>query len=205
MVKVFIGNSSTRGVNRMNIMHRRRFGAPIFRCERVAGDLWWVSGARCSQTYGEELMTTRAHPEFAMIEVPAAYASFDRIAAFAEARVGDWSRSDALRLVLVLEELFTNSVGHGYAGETEMPVRLGCCRKGKLLQVVYEDEAPPFDPRSVSASASLPGADGLLPERVGGLGLWLVRHYVRDYLFEREEKVNRTTFTMQPGEFSDSN
>lgn len=127
------------------------------------------------------------------IEVEARYASFDRLAAFAEGSVGDWPRSDALRLVLVLEELFTNSIGHGYRGESGSPVRLRLDRNGEELLACYEDEAPGFDLR-----ASVAPPAGGAPAQLGGIGLWLVRHYIRDCRHERNGGVNRIWFRMSP-------
>lgn len=142
-------------------------------------------------------MSGAAPAESAAVEVAADYASFERLAAFAEASVGDWDRGDMLRLILVLEELFTNSVDHGYGGECHRPVRLTLARAGRAVLVCYEDEAPPFDPL-IAAPAALPAAVDAVPDQVGGLGLWLVRHYVYDYRHERAGGINRTRFAMRP-------
>jgi anti-sigma regulatory factor (Ser/Thr protein kinase) len=51
------------------------------------------------------------------------------------------------RARIVLEELFLNTIRYGYGGECERPVRLAVHRgRGSSLTLVYEDEAPPFDP-----------------------------------------------------------
>src|SRR5258707_12214131 len=44
-------------------------------------------------------------------------------------------RETCLRLTLLVEELFTNTVGHGYGADSEAPVRLECggaSRRGAL-------------------------------------------------------------------------
>jgi serine/threonine-protein kinase RsbW len=47
--------------------------------------------------------------------------------------------------LVVVEELFTNTIKYGYGGECERPVRLKLIAN-KALQLVFEDDAPPFDP-----------------------------------------------------------
>ncbi|MBL9097109.1 MAG: ATP-binding protein [Alphaproteobacteria bacterium] len=49
------------------------------------------------------------------------------------------------RARVVVEELFTNTIKYGYGGECEQPVRLSLSG-GAAFTVVFEDEAPPFDP-----------------------------------------------------------
>jgi serine/threonine-protein kinase RsbW len=52
---------------------------------------------------------------------------------------------DAKRLQLVIEELFTNTIGHGHGGDSDHCVHLAVGRNGQALAVRYADEAPPFD------------------------------------------------------------
>jgi serine/threonine-protein kinase RsbW len=55
-------------------------------------------------------------------------------------------RGAVLRLVLVLEELFTNTVTHGYPAGSEGPVWIAFAQRADLIEVTYEDAGPPFDP-----------------------------------------------------------
>ena len=55
-------------------------------------------------------------------------------------------RAVFLRLNLVLEELFTNTIKHGHRGDCDAPVWIAVSRSGDTLSVVYEDKAPPFNP-----------------------------------------------------------
>lgn len=92
-------------------------------------------------------------------------------------------RPDCLRLNLVLEELFTNTVKHGHRGDCDAPVWIGLSRNGDAVQVVYEDKAPPFNPY-----AHLPedAPDTTLELRkVGGLGVLLTKQLAasRDYTY----------------------
>jgi hypothetical protein len=72
-------------------------------------------------------------------------------------------------------------------------------RAGPLLRARFEDEAAPFvSPRPAEPLTSMPGGVGEAPEKIGGLGLWLVRHYVHDYHRRRRGGANLIYFSMQP-------
>ena len=75
------------------------------------------------------------------------------------------------RLRIIIEELMTNTIKYGYAGECDRPIRLGLAAT-PVPTLTYEDEAPPFDPtrwRPADATA-LPG-DG--PEGQAGIKMVL--------------------------------
>jgi anti-sigma regulatory factor (Ser/Thr protein kinase) len=98
----------------------------------------------------------------------------------AAAGVGEHSR---LRLNLVLEELFTNTVRHGHGGDSNAPVWVGLVRKGQEVLLTYEDSAPPFNPY-----ARLPAASpdtSLEMRKLGGLGVLLTKEMTasRDYAY----------------------
>lgn len=90
---------------------------------------------------------------------------------------------DALRLQLFAEELFINTVDHGFSGKTGAPVRLSLSRAADGLRLHYSDAAPPFDP----LAAPLPEAPG---DNVGGLGLSLLRGMSRELHYRREAGRN---------------
>lgn len=105
-------------------------------------------------------------------------------------------RAACLRLNLVLEELFTNTVKHGYRGDSDAPIWVGVSRADNSVQLTYEDKAPPFNPY---ARLSDPVVDATLSMRkIGGLGVLLTRELAasRDYayLFGR----NRIRLTLSP-------
>jgi serine/threonine-protein kinase RsbW len=79
-------------------------------------------------------------------------------------------RDATLRVVLVLEELFTNTVTHGY-GDVEGPVWVTLASQRDTVAVTYEDAAPPFDPVGHTPPPT-PTPEERMP---GGLGLTLVR------------------------------
>ena len=105
-------------------------------------------------------------------------------------------RQECLRLNLVLEELFTNTVKHGHRGDCDVPVWIGLTRSDGAVRIVYEDRAPPFNPY---ARLSEPVVDTTVSMRkIGGLGVLLTKELAatRDYayLFGR----NRIRLTLAP-------
>jgi anti-sigma regulatory factor (Ser/Thr protein kinase) len=87
------------------------------------------------------------------------------------------ARERCLRLNLVLEELFVNTVRHGHRGDCEAPVWITLDAQPEAVQVIYEDIAPAFNPY-----AHLPEKN---PGKIGGLGVLLTRELAatRDYAY----------------------
>lgn len=90
---------------------------------------------------------------------------------------------DCLRVNLMLEELFTNTVRHGYRGECDAPIWVTLACEAGGLRVTYEDSAPPFNPW-VGLPEFAPDAT-LRSRKVGGLGVLLTRKLAnsRDYAY----------------------
>ena len=81
-------------------------------------------------------------------------------------------RKACLRLTLLVEELFTNTVVHGHGADTESPVYLAFHIQPSAIVLTYEDTARPFDP---FARVRVPDEAFDLENRpVGGLGVALV-------------------------------
>ena len=92
-------------------------------------------------------------------------------------------RHQCLRLNLVLEELFINTVRHGHRSDCDAPVWMTLDATEKAVHVTYEDTAPAFNPY-----ARLPtgGPDTTVEMRkIGGLGLLLTKELAatRDYAY----------------------
>ena len=99
---------------------------------------------------------------------------------------------DALRLTLIVEELFVNVVTHGYAGAPGT-VRLALSLDAEHVRLVCEDHARAYDPRAAFARAP-DDLDAPVESRdPGGLGQWIVGQLaeVEDYV--REGGLNRLT------------
>ena len=100
------------------------------------------------------------------------------------------AREACLRVLLIVEELFTNTVLHGYRGESESPVwvALMLCEAGFTLH--YEDAAPshnPFGDFRPTDTAVL-----VAQQPVGGMGLKLIRSLAKDASYSREGERNVT-------------
>jgi anti-sigma regulatory factor (Ser/Thr protein kinase) len=93
------------------------------------------------------------------------------------------ANEDCLRVNLVLEELFTNTVRHGYRGESDAPIWVTLSAAQGVLRVTYEDSAPPFNPY-VGLPEFAPDAT-LRSRKIGGLGVLLTRKLAnsRDYAY----------------------
>ncbi len=77
----------------------------------------------------------------------------------------------AHRLVIVIEELFLNSVHHGHGGGSDEPIRVGLTATGADIECTYEDAAPAFVPPRQPPKH----LDSAAEERpLGGLGVLMV-------------------------------
>ncbi len=97
-------------------------------------------------------------------------------------------REDCLKLLLIVEELFTNTVTHGYREESESPVWIAFdpCDTGFTLR--YEDAAPPHNP--FGEYRPLDTAVLIAQQPVGGLGLKLIRSLATGAVYSREGERN---------------
>lgn len=113
-------------------------------------------------------------------EIPARLSALPETAAFASQfcarhRIAE---SVALRLTLAIEELVTNTVTHGFGGDSESRIVIGLALAARgRIRLAYADAAPRFDPRprlaSRAASLDAPAAE----RQVGGLGLHLIGRF----------------------------
>jgi anti-sigma regulatory factor (Ser/Thr protein kinase) len=96
-------------------------------------------------------------------------AEFNAIRAFVETACAGIEDDERQRAVLLVEELFANSVLHGYGGDSDEPVWLTVEVDPDGCRLVYEDCAPAYNP----FLAEEPDLDAAVPEDrpVGGLGL----------------------------------
>src|SRR5690348_8495280 len=85
------------------------------------------------------------------------------------------AREGCLRLNVVLEELFTNTVRHGHRGDCDAPVWITLEASAQSVGLTYEDTAPPFNPLAHRVQMG----------KVGGLGVLLTRELTasRDYAY----------------------
>ena len=104
---------------------------------------------------------------------PARLAAVREVREFLESfcRDAGVARPPSLRLNLVVEELFTNTVTHGHGGDCDCPVWITLEAKRATVTMTYLDQAPPFNPFGMTPRPLLEG--GIEQRKVGGLGVLL--------------------------------
>jgi serine/threonine-protein kinase RsbW len=104
-------------------------------------------------------------------------------------------RQHCLRLNLVLEELFVNTIRHGHGADSEAPVWMHLASTADAVHVTYEDTAPPFNP--YAKLPVTPPDTTLEMRKIGGLGVLLTKELARtrdySYVFGR----NRVRLVLQ--------
>ena len=112
-------------------------------------------------------------------------AELTRLVAFAEgfARDCGFADDERARLLIILEELFTNVVAHGNA--QSVAAALGWSR-GRLT-IDFVDDGRPFDPLTASRmDLDAPGEE----RPIGGLGIAIVRALVDQVRYRRQGSRN---------------
>lgn len=103
----------------------------------------------------------------------------------------------ALKLQLILEELFLNTVNYGDAAAGQVDVALTC--DAHEVHLVYEDCGVAHDPFATVDRAVL--SEAADTRRVGGLGVLLVEGLASRRQYERVEDRNRIElFFTRPGD-----
>ena len=103
-------------------------------------------------------------------------------------------RDTCLRLTLLVEELFTNTVVHGHEGDSEAPVRIECEVSPGRVALTYEDTGPAHDP---FARVIPPDTGAGVEERpVGGLGVLLVSEMAQQVEYQRAGDRNRISLVI---------
>lgn len=110
---------------------------------------------------------------------------------------GGVSRKTGLRLTLLIEELFTNTVVHGHGRDSEAPIHLTVDVGVESIALTYEDTAPPYDP---FATVGVPDGAASVEERpVGGLGVMLIAAMAERVDYTYAGGRNRISLIMPSG------
>lgn len=105
-----------------------------------------------------------------------------------------WQLTDKfiMQLNLVLDELFTNIVSYGYDGKSIDEITFILQMIGNEIQVTICDNAKPFDP----TMSEDPHPDTSLDNKeIGGLGIFIARHYTDSIDYRRKDKKNIVILT----------
>ncbi len=103
-------------------------------------------------------------------------------------------RDVCLRLTLLVEELFTNTVVHGHGADSEEPVLLDCDVAPGRIGLTYEDNGPAHDPFAQMVAPDV--AAGVEDRPVGGLGVLLVKALARQVEYRRVGDRNRISLVV---------
>lgn len=103
----------------------------------------------------------------------------------------------ALRAVLIVEELFSNTLRHGHRGDADAPVRITLQAEATHLALCWEDSAPPFDPLRYLRD-SPPVLDAALDQRQPGkMGLPLVADMAQTMDYAHVDGFNRLRLVLR--------
>jgi anti-sigma regulatory factor (Ser/Thr protein kinase) len=132
----------------------------------------------------------------------------NRLPALAEAakEVFDWlanlpiSSRAKYSCGLAVEEMVTNMIKYGYDDNAEHQIRFLITVHPDYLKIAFEDDGHPFDPTKYPP----PNVEKIVDSnRVGGLGIELVRRVSAKMVYERDGHLNRTTLhirRLEPGD-----
>jgi anti-sigma regulatory factor (Ser/Thr protein kinase) len=129
-------------------------------------------------------------------EFPARMAAFGEIKSFLEGFGADASLhpDDWLKLVLLAEELFTNTIRHGYSGESDERVVVEIELQDLNVRLTYTDSAPQYDPLSAAERVNLQSSPEDRP--VGGLGMLLTVRLTESASYSFSGGRNRVELTL---------
>ena len=131
-------------------------------------------------------------------------AALDELAAFCDrvAAAHHLGRKATLELNLVLDELCTNIMEHGYEDPAGGEIELAARRRGEVLRVEIIDDGRYFQPEEPCRD---PSACPLDERPVGGLGLHLVRRFTSHLEYRRRDGRNLTIIEKKIVEEDDNN
>jgi len=96
------------------------------------------------------------------------------------------------KIDLTLTELIANIISHGYPNQCESEINIKCQSLNGSIEIEVEDAGIPFNPLEIP--------DIILPKsldeaNIGGLGMLIIRKYINESRYQREN--NKNIFTMQ--------
>jgi serine/threonine-protein kinase RsbW len=105
------------------------------------------------------------------------------------------------RLLIILEELFTNAVAYGYAPGATGGITVTLQRERCRLVIDFVDDGQPFDP------LAFPEPDLDVPEEeraIGGLGIHIVRSFVDEARYNWKNGRNHLHLVRRIGTLSEA-
>lgn len=118
----------------------------------------------------------------------ASEADFPAICSYIEETCARMRSDERQRVLLLIEELFANSITHGYGGDSDQPVWLTLIITDDACVIDYEDCAPPHNP--FEAPDLNLDETKLEDRRIGGLGIMLLSEFSSNRGYERRNGRN---------------
>jgi anti-sigma regulatory factor (Ser/Thr protein kinase) len=115
-----------------------------------------------------------------------------------------WSEAAALpekahfRLMLVLEELATNAMKHGYHGRADGEIDVGIVDDGEGIVVTLRDAGDEFDPFSAAPAPDID--EPVQTRRMGGLGVHFVKSVAQSCSYRRAGGRNEIVVRLARGD-----
>ena len=107
------------------------------------------------------------------LTVPARIDQLDEVTDFVNGLLGDVDMKTEFQIRLAVEEVFVNIASYAYApGTGDAEVSCAFLSDPKRIQIRFSDSGMPFDPTAL-ADADI--SEEAIMERVGGLGIFLVK------------------------------
>jgi anti-sigma regulatory factor (Ser/Thr protein kinase) len=113
------------------------------------------------------------------------------------AAANNLSERDLLRLQLVVEELFTNTIMHGYGKECDEPIEIALDAGPGQVTGRSEDAALHYDPARTLAESQEQLRSPVEQRPIGHLGVHLVAAIVDDMRHTRVGERNRLQIVMR--------
>ena len=126
---------------------------------------------------------------------PARLRAFEQVRALIEefGATAELGREDRHKLTLIVEELFTNTVTHGFRGDSDSPVQFTLEQTEAGVRLTYEDSAPRHDPIASGLRTDIDATINL--RQVGGLGVAIALGLTHDAEYSFVDGRNRVTMT----------
>ena len=91
---------------------------------------------------------------------------------------------------LILEELVTNAVFHGYDDDREHEILIRLAFEGDDLRIEVEDDGRAFDPLQAPVAEIAPTLE---EQQIGGMGILIVKSLTSEIRYQRMDGKNHLT------------
>jgi anti-sigma regulatory factor (Ser/Thr protein kinase) len=106
---------------------------------------------------------------------------------------------DVVRLQLIVEELFSNTVAHGYGRECDEPIELVLAIDGASFILIYQDAARAYNPLATLPALEVQLDAPIENRAVGQLGVALVAGLAAEVRYAFIDGRNRLQIRLRGG------